>query len=90
MREFTFVLEREPDIKSVGALVEEAAGCTSDITIHKGEKAGNAKLIFNVLSLSLKPEDEVTVSVEGEKEQAEAEGFEEFVKQWLTSTENKK
>ena len=49
----------------------------------KGEKSGDAKLIFHVLSLSIKPGEEVELSVEGEKEEEEIRQLQEFVNEYL-------
>ena len=62
-------------------LVKEAAKCTSKVTIQKGEKTGDAKRIFNVMSLSIKANEEVILLVEGEKEEEEAAVLEAFVKE---------
>lgn len=71
---FTFTVKNAQgmDPRLAGLLVKEAVKCTSDVSIEKEEKHGNAKLIFHVLSLSIKANDEVKISVEGEKEQEEA------------------
>ena len=36
--------------EAAGRLVKEAIGCTGRVQIRKGEKSGDAKLIFHVLS----------------------------------------
>ena len=47
--------------------------------IRKGEKSGDAKLIFHVLSLSAKAGENLEILVEGEKEQEEAIRLKEFI-----------
>lgn len=69
--------------ESAGKLVEEAIKCTSKVTIRKGEKSGDAKLIFHVLTLSIKPGQEVEITVEGEKEQEEAAALETFIREYI-------
>lgn len=64
-----------------GQLVKEALRCSSRVTIQKGEKSGDAKLIFHVLSLSIKSGEEADILVEGEKEQEEAALLEAFIKE---------
>ena len=64
--------------EAAGKLVKEAIHCTSKVRIRKGEKSGDAKLIFHVLSLSAKAGDTLELLVEGEKEQEEAARLKEF------------
>ena len=73
MVKFTFVVH--------DALVKEAAKCSCKVTLRKGEKTGDAKKIFNVMGLSIKANEEVELSVEGEKEQEEAAALEAFIKE---------
>ena len=47
----------------------------------QGEKTGDAKRIFNVMSLSVKANEEVEITVEGEKEEEEAAALEAFVRE---------
>ncbi len=70
--------------KPAGQLVKEAIACTSKITLRKGEKSGDAKLIFHVLSLSIKKGEKVEVMVEGEKEQEDAAVLEKFIRENLS------
>ena len=83
MVKFTFEVKDEMGLhaRPAGALVKEAAKCTSKVTIRKGEKTGDAKRIFNVMGLSIKANEEVEIIVEGEKEQEEAAALEQFVKE---------
>lgn len=83
MVKFTFVVKDELGLhaRPAGALVKEAAKCSSKVTIRKGEKTGDAKRIFNVMGLSIKTNEEVEITVEGEKEQQEAAALEAFVKE---------
>lgn len=64
--------------RPAGLLVKEAAKLQSKITLSKGGKSGDAGKIFSVMSLAVKQNDEVTVSVEGETEAADAEVMKEF------------
>lgn len=66
-----------------GQLVKEAIRCTGKVTIQKGKKSGDAKLIFHVLSLSIKAGEDVELMVEGENEKEEAAMLETFVKENL-------
>ena len=51
--------------EAAGRLVKEAIQCTSRVQIRKGEKSGDAKLIFHVLSLSAKAGETLEILVEG-------------------------
>lgn len=83
MVKFTFVVNDELGLhaRPAGALVREAVKCSSEVAIRKGEKKGNAKRIFNVMSLSVKANEEVEITVVGEKEQEEAAELEAFIKE---------
>lgn len=83
MVKITFKVKDEMGLhaRPAGMLVKEAAKCTSKVTIKKGEKTGDAKRIFNVMSLSIKADEEVELIVEGEKEAEEAAALEAFVKE---------
>lgn len=83
MVKITFKVNDEMGLhaRPAGMLVKEAAKCTSKVTIQKGEKTGDAKRIFNVMSLSIKANEEVALLVEGEKEEEDAAALEAFVKE---------
>ena len=83
MVKFTFVVHDEMGLhaRPAGALVKEAAKCSSKVTLRKGEKTGDAKKIFNVMGLSIKANEEVELSVEGDNEQEEAAALEAFIKE---------
>lgn len=82
MVKFKFVVKDEMGLhaRPAGLLVKEAAKCTSNVRIRKGEKSGDAKRIFNVMGLSVKKNEEVEITVEGELEKEEAAALEAFVK----------
>lgn len=83
MVKFAFTVNDEMGLhaRPAGALVKEAAKCSSKVTIRKGEKTGDAKRIFNVMGLSIKANEEVEIIVEGDNEQEEAASLEKFVKE---------
>lgn len=83
MVSFTFVVKDEMGLhaRPAGLLVKEAAKCSSKVTLKKGEKTGDAKRIFNVMSLSVKGNEEVEIIVEGEKEAEEAAALQAFVEE---------
>lgn len=65
--------------ETAGSLVKEAIQCTSNVQIRKGEKSGNAKLIFHVLSLSAKAGEKLELLVEGENEREDAKRLEAWI-----------
>lgn len=83
MVKFSFRVKDEMGLhaRPAGALVKEAAKCSSKVTIRKGEKSGDAKRIFNVIGLSVKGNEEVEIIVVGEKEAEEAAALEAFAKE---------
>lgn len=83
MVKFTFTVHDEMGLhaRPAGELVKEAVKCSSEVTIRKGEKTGNEKRLFNVMSLNVKGNEEVEITVEGEKEQEEAAALEAFIRE---------
>ena len=51
-----------------GMLVKKAASFSSSVRIIKGEKTGDAKKIFSVMSMGIKKGDKIRVETEGEDE----------------------
>ncbi len=83
MIRFTFTVNDESGLQAeqAGALVREAAKCSSQVTIRKGDKKGNAKRIFNVMSLSIKTQEDVEIIVEGKTEQEDSKKLEAFIRE---------
>lgn len=83
MVSFKFVVNDKMGLhaRPAGLLVKEAAKCTGKVTIRKGEKTGDAKRIFNVMGLSVKADEEVEITVEGDKEKEEAKALADFIKE---------
>lgn len=65
--------------RPAGLLVKEAMKCDSKVTLKKGDKTGDAKKIFNVMGLSVKHDDIVTVEVSGANEEADAKALQEYI-----------
>lgn len=83
MVSFKFVVNDKMGLhaRPAGLLVKEAAKCTGKVTIRKGEKTGDAKRIFNVMGLSIKADEEVEITLEGDKEKEEAKALQDFIKE---------
>lgn len=69
------------DARLAGALVKEAAKCSGRVSIRKGEKAGDAMSIFNIMALGIKYNEEVEITVEGGDDEAEVAMLETFAKE---------
>ena len=79
MVSFTYIIKDKFGIHA-RLLVQEAGKLTSNITIFKGTDSGDAKRMFCVMNLAVKQGDQITVHVEGENEEADAEVMREFLK----------
>ena len=81
MVSFTYVIKDKLGLHARPGLllVQEAGKLTSNITINKGAKSGDAKRMFCVMNLAVKQGDQITVQVEGENEAADAEVMKNFL-----------
>ena len=81
MVSFTYVIKDKLGIHARPGLllVQEAGKLTSNITINKGAKSGDAKRMFCVMNLAVKQGDQITVQVEGENEAADDEVMKNFL-----------
>ena len=80
MKEFTYKICDELGIhaRPAGLLVKKAAEFSSEITMYKDEKSADMKRIFALMSLGVKKDDTVRVTISGEDEDnacIEIEGF---------------
>ena len=80
MVSFTYIIKDKFGIHARPGLllVQEAGKLTSNI--FKGTDSGDAKRMFCVMNLAVKQGDQITVHVEGENEEADAEVMREFLK----------
>ena len=76
-------LENGLDIKRAGEFVKEAIHSSGKVTVRNGARKGDAKLIFNVMSLNIKKGDLLEFSIEGENEREDAVSLEKYVKEHL-------
>ncbi|MDE6956511.1 MAG: HPr family phosphocarrier protein [Lachnospiraceae bacterium] len=85
MVSFQYVVKDEQGIhaRPAGLLVKAIAGLSSKVTIKKGEKAANGKMILAVMSLSVKCGEEITVEVEGDNAEADAATVKTFLEENL-------
>ena len=80
MKEFKYVVQDELGLhaRPAGLLVKEAAKFKSAITLDSGAKKADAKRIMAVMSMGVKHGVEVTVTVDGEDEDAAFEAIKTF------------
>ena len=80
MKSFTYVIKDELGIhaRPAGLLVKEAKPFASAITLECGEKKTNAKGLMGVMGMAVKQGNEVTVTAEGEDEDAAIAALEAF------------
>ena len=82
MKEFIYTVTDPQGIhaRPAGELVKLAKEFTSSVTTSKDGKSGDCKKIFGVMALAVKCGNEVTITVEGEDEEAAAAKIEKFMK----------
>ena len=80
MKEFKYVVQDELGLhaRPAGLLVKEAAKYKSAITLDSGAKKADAKRIMAVMSMGVKQGVEVTVTVDGEDEDAAFDAIKTF------------
>ena len=80
MKEFKYVVQDELGLhaRPAGLMVKEAAKFKSAITLDSGAKKADAKRIMAVMSMGVKQGVEVTVTVDGEDEDAAFEAIKTF------------
>lgn len=85
MKEFKYTIQDELGIhaRPAGMLVKQAAGFKSAITLSNGVKSADAKRIMAVMGMGVKQGQEVTVTIEGEDEEAAAAAVEAFFRENL-------
>lgn len=85
MVSFNYMVKDELGIhaRPASLLVKMTGKLTSKVTLCKGEKKGDAKKIFGIMALAVKCGDEVTITVEGENEAADAESIKKFFEENL-------
>lgn len=82
MREFKYVITDPEGIhaRPAGELVKEAKKYACKITLTKDGKSGDCKKIFGIMGLAVKNGNEVTMTFEGDDEDAACEAVEAFMK----------
>lgn len=85
MVSFTYTIQDELGIhaRPAGMLAKEAMKWNCAITIDNGTKKADAKRLMAVMSMGVKKDQVVTVSAEGEDEEACIEAVKKFFKENL-------
>lgn len=85
MKAFNYVITDHEGIhaRPAGLFVKLAGQFESKVTIAKGDKTGDAKRIFAVMSLGAKKGETVDVTCEGPDEEEAAKALEAFLKENL-------
>ena len=80
MKSFTYVIKDELGIhaRPAGLLVKEVKQFTSAITLECGEKKAAAKGLMGVMGMAVKQGNEVTITAEGDDEDAAIAALEAF------------
>ena len=85
MKEMKYTIQDALGIhaRPAGMLVKVAGGFKSAVTIDNGVKKADAKRLMAVMSMGVKQGHEVTVTVDGEDEDAAMAALETFFKENL-------
>ncbi len=83
MKTFAYVITDPVGIhaRPAGILVKEAKQFKSTVTFIKGDKSAKATSLMKLMGMGIVQGDEVTVTVEGEDEEACAAAIEKFMKE---------
>lgn len=81
MKEFKYTIKDSAGIhaRPAGLLVKEAAKYPCDVTIQSGEKKVSLKKIMAVMGLGVACGTEVTITCDGDQEEAAAAALEKFL-----------
>ena len=85
MKEFKFTIQDALGLhaRPAGMLVKAVAGFKSAITIDNGAKKADARRLMAVMSMGVKQGQEVTITADGEDEDAAIAALETFFKENL-------
>ena len=82
MKEFKYVVQDELGLhaRPAGLLVKAAKEFNCAVTLTKDGKTGDCKRIFGIMGLAVKAGNEITLTFDGEDEEAAYTAVTEFVK----------
>lgn len=81
MKSFNYIITDNEGIhaRPAGELVKAAKAFNCAIKLTKDGKSGDCKKIFGIMGLAVKKDNEVTLSFEGEDEDAAFEAIQKFM-----------
>lgn len=74
-------LENGLDIKRAGEFVKEAIHSGGKVTVRNGARKGDAKLIFNVMSLNIRKGDCIEIDIDGGNEKEDAASLKKYIEE---------
>ena len=82
MKEFKYTITDPEGIhaRPAGELVKACKEFSSRITLTKDGKSGDCKKIFSIMALAVKSGNEITMTFEGDDEEAAFDKVSEFMK----------
>ena len=82
MKEFKYTITDPEGIhaRPAGELVKASKEFSSRITLTKDGKSGDCKKIFSIMALAVKSGNEITMTFEGDDEEAAFDKVSEFMK----------
>lgn len=85
MKEFEYVIQDVYGIhaRPAGQLVRQAKAFDSQITVAKGSETADAKKLFALMSLCVKKDDTIHITVEGPDEAEAAQSLQDFLSENL-------
>ncbi|MDO5293530.1 MAG: HPr family phosphocarrier protein [bacterium] len=85
MKEFKYIITDEVGIhaRPAGLLVKEAKNYASKVTIQANGKSAEATKLLAIMTLGVKKDTEIVVTVDGEDEEVAASKLEQFFKENL-------
>ena len=85
MKEFKYVITDPEGIhaRPAGELVKTAKSFTASVFIEKEGKKADCKKIFGIMGLGIKKDQEITISIDGEDEDAAYEQISRFMQENL-------
>lgn len=85
MKSFNYVITDEVGLhaRPAGLLAKEAKNYASKITLEANGKTAEATKLMAIMAMGVKKDAEITVTVEGEDEEAAAAGMQKFFEENL-------
>ncbi len=85
MKEFKYVIKDKDGMhaRPAGLFVKEASLYPCTVSICRGDKEVDAKRILGIMGLGIKCGEEITIKIEGEKEEEAMEALRKFLEENL-------